>query len=185
MRPIVAGFIDIATAIKSEVGSSVPKNVKPMPPTWRVFTAFVTTPAAGAAAIALLMTWSEDQGGVYKLWGYFSLIATIAAYPATVLIAVPIYFLLRHRIRPTPRNCITVGAISAVLPWLLLLLAPNLDQASIGGQATVLDGVRTAHDWYRQLLNLTEVAFMGGFVGFMFWLIAAAGHKARGVERAA
>jgi hypothetical protein len=100
------------------------------------------------------------------------------AYPTTLVFGGPAFLVLQGRIAANWINCVAAGAVVAALPWFLLsLLGPAADEASIGGQATVINGVRTGYGWLVEFQFIGEVALFGAVAGLLFWLIATGGRN--------
>lgn len=100
------------------------------------------------------------------------LYALVGAYPPTLLLGVPAYFVLRRHFAPRLLACALAGAGVAAIPWLLLVLAARPTTASIGGRATVIDGQYTAYGWLVNGSFLGEIALVGCAAGLVFWAIA-------------
>jgi hypothetical protein len=102
-------------------------------------------------------------------------VVLFVAYACAVVLGLPAYAVLRNYIRPTALNSMVVGGLIAATPWLLLiLLNENAENASVGGQATVIDKVTT---WYGHLENAKAVGmiFLLGALGGLVFRLAALG----------
>jgi hypothetical protein len=105
-------------------------------------------------------------------------IVCIVAYGAVALIGVPVFFLLRWRVRPRLATLAAAGGLIALVPWFVVVPPFGTSPASyaaVGDCVTVIDGART---WCGHLLNLKLAAFMfalGALGGLTFWLAAVWG----------
>ena len=113
---------------------------------------------AGSVAFALgLIALSgfafEGAAGFIAISVWFSVL--FVGGPATVLVGVPIYLLLRGRVRANPLNCSAVGALVgalAVMGWVILLAAEREPRVFI--------------------LTALIAGTCGAIGGFIFWLVA-------------
>jgi len=119
---------------------------------------------------------------IERIWRSALAFAVFGAYPATVILGIPGFFILRRRFDATLINCLLTGAVVAALPWFILSTLALPDSAHIGGLATVADGSLTAYGWLTNLTVVGRIAFLGAVGGALFWLIAAAGSRAGKVE---
>ena len=160
---------------------ALPRSANLYPPRWRVLLAFTIVPGAAAFLLASIEpAYAGLEESFERVWRTAVIFAIFGAYPTAFFLGVPAYFVLRARIAGTWFNCATAGAAVAGLPWLLLvLIGPSADQASIGGRATIIDGRKTVYGWLMDLQFIGTIAFFGMAAGLLFWLIAAAGPKAR------
>jgi hypothetical protein len=134
---------------------------EPKPEGWRVGLAFVLAPLAAAIAFSLI----EDG----PLWD----VALIGAYGPAIVLGVPVYFLLRNRIRMRLVASVIFGGVIAALPWFVLTLLPGADQATVGSCAAVIDGKTTWCGFTGTLWWLGQIALYGAFGGLVFWICAA------------
>jgi Holliday junction DNA helicase RuvA len=149
------------------------------PPVWRVIAAFLIAPGVAALILAAVMpAYPGLDDPLERVLRTAWAIATIGAYPATVVLGLPAFFMLRRRFDPKLTNCSLTGAVVAVLPWALLSLLSTPDQASVNGRATVIDGSNTAFGWLMIGQLLGQIALAGAVAGALFWAIAAAGSGA-------
>src|SRR5580658_5529325 len=119
------------------------------PPLWRVLAAFAGAPLAAALILACIQpAYDGLPSPADRIFRTFLLYLIIGAIPPTVLVGIPVYLVLRKRLRPTPLNCALAGAVVASLPWLILaVVLPGADYASIGRHVTVEHGQRTVWWW--------------------------------------
>ncbi len=147
------------------------------PPAWRVILAFLVAPGLGAFFMVFIFYLSDDVFNWEQFAKGIAMIAMYGAYPAAILFGIPTYFIVRRYCAPTLINCAFVGAAVATFPWaVIFLLLGSPDQASIGGQPTVIDGRRTVFGWYMDLTYIAKIAASGFAAGACFWLIAVAGN---------
>lgn len=78
------------------------------PKPWRVILGFVIAPTAAAAIPALL------SSSLSRAMFYITLV--LVAYPATLVVAIPAYYLLRSRARPSLSNVLMVGCGIGLVP---------------------------------------------------------------------
>ena len=148
------------------------------PSPWRVLAAFLVVPGVMAIALAgVMVLYAGFVGGWEGFWVLARIFVLFGAYPSTVVLGVPAFFMLRKWLDATLVNCALVGATVAASPWLLLLLLPHGDYANVGGHATVIDGKSTAYGLLVAIELLGQIALIGAFSGILFWMIAIAGTK--------
>lgn len=156
------------------------RHERSYPPIWRIIAAFFIVPGVAALVMAILMpAYDGISDPLERIWRSALVFAVVGAYPATVILGVPAFFILRQRFEATLLNCSLTGAVVAALPWLILSLLSPLDSASIGGRATILHGSLTPYGWLTNLTSIGQIALFGAAGGMLFWLIAAAGWKNR------
>lgn len=145
----------------------------------RVLLAFLVVPGLAALLMATFQpAYDGLESYLERVWRTAVIYGLFGAYPTALIFGVPAFIILRDRIDGTWLNCALVGAGVAAAPWLaIILLAPNADQASIGGRATVVDGARTVFGWLNDLQSVGFIAIFGVFAGLFFWLIATGGHN--------
>ena len=150
------------------------------PPAWRIILAFLVAPAAASLFLAALAPlYGGLSSTVVRVIQTAELYALLGAYPTTLVIGVPAYFILRRHFSPRPFNCAVAGALVAALPWIILSLIPSgAGSASIGGRETIADGHLTGYGWLAQAWVVVQIAIAGWLAGVIFWAIAAAGHRA-------
>lgn len=149
-------------------------EARAQPATWRIALAFLLAPAAAALVYACL---TPLYGGLPDLadrvWRTFLLYLLLGAYPAAVVLGLPLFFALKGFLNPTPLNCALVGAIIAAVPWLLLGLLSSPNYAYSNGHVTHENGAIT----FAGLLDLgvfvAQLAALGFFAGLVFWFVAA------------
>ena len=148
---------------------------RPRPKLWRLVLGFLLAPLVPAAAWAFALSglsfdWTSIMGAAAFL--YF---VAVPAYATAALIGVPVYLLLRRRLRPRLATVAALGGLIALAPWLVLYLVSGplpVDYARIGSCITVVDGVRT---WcgYLEYVKLFGFLFLlGALGGLTFWLAA-------------
>jgi hypothetical protein len=143
------------------------------PPLWRVILAFAIAPAFAALLMAV---FSAPTDTFESLWRTTFIIAVVGAYPPAIFFGIPAYLMLRRHFNARPVSCGIVGAVVAVMPWLLYVLVPSADWASVNGEATVIDGRYTAYGWLQSFEFLAFIGAFGLVAGMLFWAIAAAGY---------
>jgi len=147
-------------------------------PIFRVLAAFVIAPAVAALLLASLEPLYAGLPSLMdRVFRTFLLYLLIGGYPSAWMLGIPAYILFRHRLRPTPVNCASVGAAVATLPWLVLGLLSVPDYSYDGGRITVEHGHRTLPGWLDFGTSLGGLAAIGAFAGITFWIVAAAGIK--------
>ncbi|WP_254621044.1 hypothetical protein [Sphingomonas sp. CL5.1] len=115
---------------------------------------------------------------IERLTATAKLDASLGAYPTAIVVGLPTYFILRRHFSARPLICAVAGAVVAALPWLFLVLVTSgASSASIGGQATIIDGHYAAYGWLESTYFIAQIALVGWTAGFLFWAIAAAGFK--------
>lgn len=109
------------------MSGTLPRPAIPQPSGRRLAAAFVAAPLAGLLALALLMAAvaRDPQAGVAI--AVFGLV--LFAAPATLILGVPLWFAIRHRVRATAGRCAAVGAVIGGAPPLLLIL-PSIGQVT-------------------------------------------------------
>ena len=153
------------------------------PPAWRIMLAFLIVPGAAALLMASLMpAYDGIRAPLERFWRSALAFAIFGAYPTTVVLGVPAYFLLRRHFNPKVINCSLTGALVAALPWLILSSLSNPDSASIDGRATVINGSKTAYGWLTELAFVGQIAAFGAIGGALFWLIAGSGGRSTTVR---
>ena len=154
------------------------------PPAWRVILAFLVCPLAAALLMALcepayegLPTFTEQVIASAETY------AILGAYPTTIIVAVPAYFMLRRHFEARPLTCALAGAIIAAIPWIfLIIVAAGASSASIDGRPTVVDGHYTLYGWLMNAWFVGQIALVGWAAGLLFWGIAAAGFQQRDIR---
>lgn len=129
--------------------------------------AFVAAPTASVLLVALILllgalgyrTRPEELWLRFAIAGVYGL---YAAYIPTLLLGVPAYLLLRRRVRLTARSGAITGALVAALPVGAVLLAA----------ATVHSAAQPGHGFAWGVTTLFAAAGLGGFGGWVFWLVA-------------
>ncbi len=156
----------------------VVKPERTYPPTWRIIAAFLIVPGAAALLMAILMpAYDGITDPLEKIWRSALAFAVFGAYPMTIILGLPTFFILRRHFDAKLVNCSLAGAAVAALPWFVLSTLSLPDSASIGGRATVIDGSLTTYGWVTNLTFVGQLALHGAAGGALFWLIAAAGRR--------
>lgn len=156
----------------------IAKRKRSYPPTWRIVAAFLIVPGVSALAMAIIMpAYDGISDQVERIWRSALVFAVVGAYPATLILGLPAFFMLRRRFEATLLNCSLTGAIVAALPWFLLSLLSTPDNASIGGRATVLHGSLTPYGWFTNVTSISQIALFGAAGGLLFWFVAVAGWR--------
>lgn len=156
----------------------VVRRERTYPPTWRIVAAFMIVPGAAALLMAILMpAYDGITDRFERIWRSALAFAIFGAYPMTVILGLPAFFILRRHFDAKLVNCSLTGAAVAARPWLVLSTLSLPDSASIGGRATVIDGSLTAYGWLTNLTFIGQIALLGAAGGALFWLIAAAGSR--------
>ncbi|WP_165899621.1 hypothetical protein [Sphingomonas sp. PP-CE-1G-424] len=153
------------------------------PPIWRIIAAFLIVPGVAALVMAIMMpAYDGISDPLERIWRSALVFAVVGAYPATVILGLPAFLILRRRFEATLLNCSLTGAVAAALPWLILSSLITPDSASTGGRATVLHGSLTPYGWLTNLTFIGQIALFGAGGGMLFWLFAAAGWKIEKVD---
>lgn len=154
------------------------------PPFWRVALGLFLAPTAAAFAMACVMPAYDGLPSMAeRIWKTAQIYAVFGAYPATLLLGLPAYFLLRRHFAANLISCCIAGAIIAALPWAIIGLLPSAaTQASVAGRATVIDGVRTAYGWLLAFQSLLLVAAFGFIGGVVFWSVTVRNSRHRRVR---
>lgn len=146
----------------------------------RVILAFLIVPGTAAFAMATVMPLYAGIDSLFeRIWRTAINLAVFGAYPSALIFGTPTYFFLRQKLSPTWVNCSLAGAFVAAIPWfLIMILGPSADQASIGDKATVIDGSRTLYGWMSELQFVGQIGLSGALAGLLFWMIISLGTKA-------
>jgi hypothetical protein len=153
-----------------------------------VVVGFLLAPAVASLAMAFAMpAYDGLPSFAERVWKTAQIYAVLGAYPITLMLGLPFYFMLRRHFAPTLLNCAVAGAAVAAIPLSFLILLPTgMSQESVGGYATVIDGRRTGYGWLLGGESVLEIAAFGLIGGLVFWLVVVAsrgkGTSARGPE---
>ena len=129
-----------------QITMDIPTQERAYPPTWRIVAAFAIVPGVAALLLAVLSPAYDGLSDQFeRIWRSALAFAVFGAYPATVVLGLPAFFMLRRHFDPKIVNCSLTGAVVASLPWFVLSTFSLPDSASIDGQATVIDGSLTAY----------------------------------------
>lgn len=142
---------------------------------WKVLAAFVLAPMLPAVLFAMLSPAYDGLPDMAtRVWKTFVMTLIIGGYVPALIVGLPTYALLRHRLRPTVVICVAAGAFVAALPWALLAFLPTADQASIDGAATIIDGRLTWFGFVENLRLIAQIGALGAIGGAVFWIIVKA-----------
>jgi hypothetical protein len=146
-----------------------------LPPTWRIVAGFLVAPLVAALAMAFVEPLFNGLPFSERVYRTTIVYCVFGAYPSTVILGLPAFFLLRRRVRASPINCALAGACVAALPWLVLWLVSTPDYSFDGGHVAVANGHTTGWGWIELVEMLLEMPAFGGLAGAAFWLVASAG----------
>lgn len=151
------------------------------PPLWRVALAFLIVPGVAAVLMAMVFPLYAGLPNIFERIGRTAIAyAMFGAYPPALLFGIPVYFVLRKFVSFALINCSLTGGLIAILPWILLVIfAPEADQASVNGIPTVVDGRMTAYGWLMLAKDFATVFPFGLGAGVLFWAIVAAGNRSQ------
>ena len=139
---------------------------------WKVLAAFVLAPMLPALLLSVL---SPAYVGLpdmpSRVLRTFAFTLVVGGYIPALLVGLPTYALLRHRLWPTLPNCVAAGAFVATLPWALLAFLPMADQASMDISSTIIDGRLTWFGIVETLNVIAPIAALGAVGGGVFWTI--------------
>lgn len=142
------------------------------PPAWRVGIGLIFAPALAALLMAVFIPGFEGLPPDQRFWNSALLYAIFGAYPPTLLLGIPAYFILRRHLEPTFRNCSLVGAALPVIVWGSISVLPiAAESESVAGVATIRNGHRTLYGWELVGQNLLLLAAVGVAAGIAFRLI--------------
>jgi hypothetical protein len=142
--------------------SVIARPLLPQPKAWRIILGFVLSPLIPAV---FLVAPTFPALGLVMLY----------VYPPTILLGVPTYFLLRHRVRPRIWILMLAGGIIAAAPWAAYLLyVEGPTNGSIGtlfsdcqnviDHKTTWCGLNSTLEFFAMLFEL------GAAGGLIFWL---------------
>ena len=122
---------------------------------WRLAIGFLLAPLVPAVVWGLFVSGQRfPQTDI----DFIGIAAVYFGYPATLVLGVPAYLLLRRRVRPTLPTVVLVGGLVAATPWLvLMLLNENAAQATWRG-------------FLEHLKFLFFVFGLGAVGGLTFWI---------------
>lgn len=144
------------------------------PSGWRVLAGLVLAPVLPALLFATLV---PAYAGLPERW--VRIVATapwalvIGGYVPILFVGLPTYAIARRRLRLMLPNAALLGAFVAALPWALLGFLPIAGEASIDGQATIVDGRLTWFGAWEVLKFIVPIGLLGAVGGGVFWLIVA------------
>ena len=161
-------------------------EIRPQPRVWRLILGFVGAPWPVAALYAWFATAVAAKGSTTSVATYFAA-TCLAAYVPIILIALPLHFGVRHRLRPRLAWMALCGAVIALVGGLVLLL-PILfgGHLSLGAVAVRVDlpagsGPSGSESQLAALLSgVFAIGLLGGLgalSGLMFWLLVVWGDR--------
>jgi hypothetical protein len=151
-----------------------------LPPTWRIVLAFLIAPFAAALAMALYQPlYNGLPNMVERIYQTTYTLCGFYAYPTTVILGIPAFGVLRHKVGASLFNCVVAGACIASLPWLALTLIPTGGSGFANGHELSVNGHNTLWGWIEEAKIVFAIAVAGSLAGAIFWLIAVAGAKNR------
>ena len=109
-------------------------------------------PVAGTMVFFVGLSFSEAESVgevVGSLVGLVAVSLLLGAGPVTVLLGIPLYLLLRRRVRPTPLVCGAFGALLGVVPAVFWGFALDWWVTTLAAFAGAVGGIVfwwTAHD---------------------------------------
>lgn len=151
--------------------AAAPKRQGPL--VLRIVLAFLLAPLAPAFLYALQTLFDGLPNGSYLKTAL--IFAMVGGYPPAIALGAPLFFALRNRVRPRLWVMTLAGGVIAAAPWLLLVLfAPQPEQARIGAHVTVLDGSVTLWGWIERAAMIGQIFGLGAIGGVVFWMVAVA-----------
>lgn len=142
---------------------------------WRIALAFLLAPVPSIAIYAL-----REVGIDPRLGGAMTLVA-IGAYVPLLIFGVPLYCLLRDRVRPRLVPAALLAGSVAVLPWLLLTAMGSSGHSQVGAVTVMENGQLTWPGFWLRLRMFAEIFAMGALAGALFWAIAGRRRASRRV----
>jgi glucan phosphoethanolaminetransferase (alkaline phosphatase superfamily) len=137
--------------------------------------AFLLAPILPAVLLALVFLRSAEAAVL--------LYAVVLAF--ALLIGLPIYLFLKARNRAGFFSSVTAGAVTAVLPWLLLTFPYHPSSrftSTVNNVPHFVDGVPTFAGLLSYATSLLLFGFLGAIAGLIFWLtIVSAATASRGL----
>jgi hypothetical protein len=141
--------------------SDTPMPPLPRPNPWRVALGFLLAPVFAAGLFAVLADGPD--------FGLFLVSLFYGAIPATILIGIPAYFVLRNRVRPRLITLAAGGGVVAIVPWVIILMLSVGDHAEVGDCVAVVNGRTTWCGYLDNLKFLGMIFGLGVFGGIVFW----------------
>lgn len=144
----------------------------------------VAVALAIAPLIASFLYTAYIVGLNSNFFSWLGLVALLGAYPATILLALPIYLVGRARRRPSLALVCTMAGLVALGPWIILEILPSplpnstLAEYGVGNALLVQDGTRTPTGWLWQIADWSKTFAFGAVGGAVFWLIVFYGRGA-------
>jgi hypothetical protein len=147
----------------------------PQPRPARLALGFLLAPLVPAFVWAFSPFWfSFDRVNVAGAASFLVWIA-IVAYATAAVDGIPVYVLLRRRLRPRLATVAAAAGLIAIVPWLALYFASLPSPAAyarVGDCVTVVDGARTWCGYVEDLKLFAFVFILGALGGVTFWLCA-------------
>jgi hypothetical protein len=138
---------------------------------WRVPAGFLLAPILPCAILEITASAFINQQPSIR----FGTIALILVSEAlSLLVGVPLYFLLRRYRSISLVDCVLSGVAIAVLVNATVLVFPSSPGYSAGdhGGATVVNGHLTTHGFISALVATAAQSLLGAAIGLCFWVIA-------------
>jgi hypothetical protein len=151
-----------------------PRDTWPKPSTNRLLLAFLGAPASATALVVAPVAIGaalSGQGWVMAIPGFFGIFIIgflFVALPLTVVFGIPLFLMLRKRVRLTFWASSLAGVAVLYLPLAIFLLI-------LASQQTPSDG--RGPGWLEVVEAFGVAAVLGSVAGFVFWLIAVTGPK--------
>lgn len=133
----------------------------------RATLAFLVAPIASAFVFTLALSIASDKEVSVNEFFVTVFFMLLIAVPITVYIALPLYFLLRHRIEPRLFHMAAVGAFAGIAPFIILFLLRLSDNLS-----GVSEDLLPTREIPSIAKLLTMAAASGSCGGFAFWICA-------------
>jgi hypothetical protein len=143
----------------------------PQPKPWRLALGFLVAPLVPAALWLMPGLWHGTS--ITSFGSQVMLVVIYGPYPATVLLGLPAYFMLRRRLSPRLITVALAGGLIAAAPWSMLMpLLPNPSDAWIESCHTVIAGHTTWCGYLEGMKFVALVFGLGVIGGLAFWVCA-------------
>jgi hypothetical protein len=143
----------------------------PQPKPWRLALGFLVAPLVPAALWLMPGLWHGTP--ITSFGSQVMLVVIYGPYPATALLGLPAYLMLRRRLSPRFITVALAGGLIAAAPWsVLMLLLPKPSDAWIGSCHTVIDGQTTWCGYLEGIKFIGLVFGLGAIGGIAFWICA-------------
>jgi hypothetical protein len=151
----------------------------PQPPLWRVIPAFLIAPFSSSL---LLACWEPLYQGLPMTERITSTTETyyiFYALPVALILGIPVFSFLRHRVQANWLNGGIAGGGIAVMPLIIFILpcmmCPGTNSyAQVGHHVVEINGHTTLWGWWNGLCSAAQIWAIGFAGGLTFWLVAAA-----------